>query len=124
MDEKPGLRAVDPDESQPEDGVPESAAGTAMRLLLEAEAEAREGKLGLADVLSQLAQGWATLALTEPVPMTELVAEPATCPACGDLTQSELPDDWQEAVLGGATLRVVGCGNPWHYLGAGLHSQG
>jgi hypothetical protein len=37
------------------------------------------------------------------------------CPICGEDTVIRLPDDWQEQVVAGAAILIVGCGNPWHY---------
>ena len=37
------------------------------------------------------------------------------CPSCGDAVVVTMPTDWQAAVDAGASVPIVGCGNPWHY---------
>lgn len=39
----------------------------------------------------------------------------AACPVCGSTTCVRLADGWQDEVDAGASLPIVGCGNPWHY---------
>lgn len=34
----------------------------------------------------------------------------ASCPVCSSSHVVRLPDDWQDGAI-----RIVGCGNPWHY---------
>lgn len=38
------------------------------------------------------------------------------CPICGKPERVTMPILWKEAVENGAAIRIVGCGNPWHYL--------
>jgi hypothetical protein len=43
------------------------------------------------------------------------VIREATCSLCGSGEVVRLPHDWQALVEQGARIRIVGCGNPWHY---------
>jgi len=53
--------------------------------------------------------------------LDRIAAEPpaldvfAACPVCGRIEQVEMRDGWQAAVDAGATIPIIGCGNPWHY---------
>jgi len=42
------------------------------------------------------------------------------CPVCGSRERVELIADWQNLVQRQA-IPIVGCGNPWHYIG--LHRR-
>lgn len=47
------------------------------------------------------------------------------CPTeCGDPSRVVLSPTWQQEVVDGASLPVVGCGNPWHYLSGGILPAG
>jgi hypothetical protein len=39
------------------------------------------------------------------------------CPTCSDPSLVRLPADWQAQVGASALIPIVGCGNPWHYVG-------
>jgi hypothetical protein len=39
------------------------------------------------------------------------------CPTCSDPSLVRLPADWQAQVGNSALIPIVGCGNPWHYVG-------
>jgi hypothetical protein len=39
------------------------------------------------------------------------------CEICDSQSIVRLPDDWQDRVDAGASLPIIGCGNPWHYDG-------
>lgn len=40
----------------------------------------------------------------------------AVCPMCAEPAVVRLPDNWQAQVASGASIAIVGCGNPWHYI--------
>lgn len=53
-----------------------------------------------------------------PQPLTlepQTPQETAPCFVCGDPVTVALPADWQAQVEAGASIPIVGCGNPWHY---------
>ncbi len=37
------------------------------------------------------------------------------CPVCHGDRIVRMPDDWGKQVEQGATIPIIGCGNPWHY---------
>ena len=100
-------------------------------LLEEAEDLVRQAGtwgLGGAQVLADVGRGWAALALVESVPEERrwhLAVPDGECPGeCASAVQVILPADWQAAVEVGASIPIVGCGNPWHYVFPTLQSQG
>ena len=40
-----------------------------------------------------------------------------TCPVCGKSDAVRLTPDWRVAVEQWQKVPIVGCGNPWHYIG-------
>ena len=38
------------------------------------------------------------------------------CPECGNGASARLARDWVAQVNAGASIPIVGCGNPWHYF--------
>lgn len=118
------LMELDPPPARP-------AHERARELLEEAAAELSRGSMAKAQVTADIARGWATLALTEGVPEEQRwqfrsfdSGWPDGCSACHRHEQVVLPSDWQAAVEAGASVPIVGCGNPWHYVFPVLQSQG
>lgn len=48
-------------------------------------------------------------------PRTEATVQ--ACPLCGSTAVVRMAHDWQGAVNQGEAIPIVGCGNPWHYVG-------